>query len=561
MSVSTLCCRFLLLACLTGSLSAQAQTGPAWTHATATGRGTEVRGAMVADAAGNTYEAGSFSGSLTLGTTQLTSIGNSDGYLAKYAPDGSLTWVRQIGSVGRERAYGVAVDGAGNAYITGSFGSALNLGNGISLAGPATSTVNDWLYVARYSAQGTPEWAQQASTGPTATSAGCAIGVDAQGSVSVAGTLTSSITIGSLSINTPPTTLNTGTFLARFSGPTGTLQALTPAFFYAAGHNQFKYQPRLAVGTTGETYLIDFFNQSIVLPDAAATTITSRGSNDEIILKYGPTSTFQWLEQIGGTGEDRANAAAVDAAGNLYVAGYLEGSATFGAATTVTGAGSWDGYLAKYSPQGVLQWAQPSGGTSFDAWNALGLDAAGNPYVAGYFAGTARFGSSTLTSAGSADMVVAAYSPTGQVRWLRQVGSGSGSATSHYLDLDKQGNIYVKGGFSGTVTVGPFSLTSTVAPPNYETFLARLGNATLATQASRSQPLGLYPNPASNQLHLPALPAGTRVQLLDALGRVARTAVVAAGATVSVQSLLPGLYTLRATDAQGQQFAGKVAVE
>jgi hypothetical protein len=70
-----------------------------------------------------------------------------------------------------------------------------------------------------------------------------------------------------------------------------------------------------------------------------------------------------------------------------------------------------------------------------------------------------------------------------------------------------------------------------------------------------------YPNPAHDQLHLPVLPAGSRVELIDALGRVTRTDLVSVTATVSVRGLAPGLYTIRATDAQGQLFAGKLMVE
>jgi hypothetical protein len=51
------------------------------------------------------------------------------------------------------------------------------------------------------------------------------------------------------------------------------------------------------------------------------------------------------------------------------------------------------------------------------------------------------------------------------------------------------------------------------------------------------------------------------VQVLDALGRVARETTVSAAAEVSVLGLAPGLYTLRATDKQGRQYAARLGVE
>ena len=62
-------------------------------------------------------------------------------------------------------------------------------------------------------------------------------------------------------------------------------------------------------------------------------------------------------------------------------------------------------------------------------------------------------------------------------------------------------------------------------------------------------------------VHLPALLLGTRVQLLDGLGWVVRETAGGTAAQVSVRGLAPGLYALRATDAQGRPCAGRMAVE
>ena len=83
----------------------------------------------------------------------------------------------------------------------------------------------------------------------------------------------------------------------------------------------------------------------------------------------------------------------------------------------------------------------------------------------------------------------------------------------------------------------------------------------LATAGARPRPLAAYPNPATDVVYLPALLPGTRVQLLDGLGRVVRETTVGTAAQVSVRGLTPGLYALRATDAQGRPCAGRMAVE
>jgi hypothetical protein len=245
----------------------------------------------------------------------------------------------------------------------------------------------------------------------------------------------------------------------------------------------------------------------------------------------------------------------VDGAGNLYLAGSLAGSATIGS-TAVPNLGDLDMYLAKYSPQGTVQWVQSAGGSGEDRWGNLALDAAGAPYLVGTFNATAQFGPFTLSSTGGADVVVAAYSAQGAPRWVQQAG-GPGPDADAALGLDGAGNIYTLGTFNLTATFAPLAV-STFAP---SIFIARLGNAPLATRTGRALALGVFPAPAHDAVHLAGLPVGTRVQLLDALGRVARETTVSAVAEVSVRGLAPGLYTLRATDAQGQHYAGRVAVE
>lgn len=68
------------------------------------------------DDAANVYVVGSASGALP-GQTHL---GKSDAYVRKYDGLGNELWTRQFGSLGRDRANGVVVDGAGNLYVSGT---------------------------------------------------------------------------------------------------------------------------------------------------------------------------------------------------------------------------------------------------------------------------------------------------------------------------------------------------------------------------------------------------------------------------------------------------------
>ncbi|MBC6699131.1 SBBP repeat-containing protein [Hymenobacter puniceus] len=534
------------LAGLCLSMPAVAQTPPSWVNARVVGAGTSSLGGSAVDAAGNTYEAGSFSTPTFVldGVTLTNQGGNGDAYLAKYAANGALLWVRQIGSTGLDTGLDVALDAAGNAYVTGFAGGPLELGNGVSLPGNTSRT-----YVVRYSPQGTPQWGKESAN----FGSGSGIGTDASGAVYVAGSFSRTVSFDGATTTTPNNSF--GVYLARFSAATGEVQSLTTAYhFEVAGTGTASYQlPKLAKAPAGDLYILNTFSQ---LPVVGNTRLTSRGATDVLVARFTTQGSLVWVQQLGGPSTDFVNDGAVDAAGNVYATGTFTGAATFGT-TTLPGAGDIDGYVVKYAPQGIMEWVLPLAGPGPDGFGSLSVDAAGNPYVAGNYSAGAQFADASLPNAGSRDLLVAALTPQGQLRWKQQAG-GPGFDSASHLGLSANGDLHLIGRFANACVVGPFTLNTSAA---FETFLARLSSSTLATQAAQPLALAFYPNPATDQLHLPTLAAGTPIQLVDALGRVARTAVVAPATPVSVRGLAPGLYTLRATDAQGRHLAGRVVVE
>ena len=89
---------------------------PALVKATLTGTAGEERaGGVATDAAGNVYEAIAAAGPVN----GQPFAGDKDLVLIKRSPAGATLWTRSLGTVGLERAYGVAVDTAGDVVVTG----------------------------------------------------------------------------------------------------------------------------------------------------------------------------------------------------------------------------------------------------------------------------------------------------------------------------------------------------------------------------------------------------------------------------------------------------------
>lgn len=115
----------------------------------------------------------------------------------------------------------------------------------------------------------------------------------------------------------------------------------------------------------------------------------------------------------------------------------------------------------KISAQPVnLLWAKNSGGTAGERGRGLTLDAAGNIYTTGFFAGTADFdpgaGVFNLTAAVSADVFVSKLDASGNFVWAVQFGGNSAvGEQGHSVAVDAAGNVYTTGYFNGIVDFDP----------------------------------------------------------------------------------------------------------
>ena len=107
----------------------------------------------------------------------------------------------------------------------------------------------------------------------------------------------------------------------------------------------------------------------------------------------------------GGTGNDESLGIGVDGSGNAVIGGFYDTGASFGS-TTLTSAGGFDAFFAKYDPLGTLVWAQSAGGTGEDAGFDCTVDGSGNVVGTGQFSNVARFDGTNLTSAGGFDAFI-----------------------------------------------------------------------------------------------------------------------------------------------------------
>ncbi|MBI3502269.1 MAG: T9SS type A sorting domain-containing protein [Bacteroidetes bacterium] len=213
----------------------------------------------------------------------------------------------------------------------------------------------------------------------------------------------------------------------------------------------------------GNVYVTGSFTSPTIT--FGTTTLTNTNNNAEVfITKYDANGNVLWAKSATGTGVDEGYSVSTDAGGNVFVTGYFwSPTITFGS-TTLTNAGGFDVFIAKYDSNGNVLWANNTGGTADDVGTSVSADAGGNVFLTGYFKSTAiTFGSTTLTNTGFDNIFIVKYDANGNALWAKSAGgTGAFSVVGFSASANAAGNVFVTGGFGGspTVTFGSTTLTN-----------------------------------------------------------------------------------------------------
>ncbi|MFH0991283.1 MAG: SBBP repeat-containing protein [bacterium] len=265
--------------------------------------------------------------------------------------------------------------------------------------------------------------------------------------------------------------------------------AQSPGYLWAksAGGTGADYGKSVSVDANGNVYVTGYFSSPSIT--FGATTFTSNSSFDIFVVKYDASGNVLWARNAGGPNDDNSNSICVDASGNAYVTGFFQSpTITFGTTTLTNTDNSGftaNIFIAKYDASGNILWAKSAGAAVQADGRGIGVDASGNVYLTGYFNGPSiTFGSITVTTSGSRDIVIVKYDASGNVLWAKKVG-GPNVDQSNSISIDSKGNIIITGRFnSPTLTVGSTTLTNTGGSDDF--FIAKYdasGNALWAKSA------------------------------------------------------------------------------
>lgn len=182
------------------------------------------------------------------------------------------------------------------------------------------------------------------------------------------------------------------------------------------------------------------------------------------LAKYSPGGNLEWVLQDTGSSSSTGRGLAVDSNNNVYLTGEFTGNAAFGSLSLANATQNSDIFVAKFSPAGNPEWLYQAGGVQSDAAYGIAIDSGNNAYLTGSTSGVVNFGGITANTGvnvyggARSSAYVAKYSSAGVAQWLR-IPSGSGSSTG-YAIAERNGIIWIGGGYSGSVVLGGTTITN-----------------------------------------------------------------------------------------------------
>lgn len=380
--------------------------------------GVDVSYGSATDSKGNVYLTGT-----TTGTIEGNSEGGVDVWVAKFDRQGKELWKQQFGTSGSDKAYGIEIDDEDNFYLTGDTNGNLfgdrqspasdawlakfdgsngeviwgrqygtNLTNGLAntsfdlavddegnayASGIAIKentlppeqfnfAVEDDTFVIKFDSDGNQQWFNQIDTPFFNESYG--IDVDNQGNVYATGWTQALVTESDPGRNL----LKYDYWLAKLDSDNGEIESTQQ---FNSSDNGLEFAWDVETDSQGNALVTGWTNGDLA---------GSNGSYDPFLAKYNPDGTQEWIRQFGTSGDDAYSTASfdIDSEDNIYVTGFT--NSNLGGDNQ----GGYDAWVAKYDPDGVLQWTQQLGSQEREYGTDIVANDFGEVFVTGFTSGS-----------------------------------------------------------------------------------------------------------------------------------------------------------------------------
>jgi Bacterial Ig-like domain (group 3)/Beta-propeller repeat/Dockerin type I domain len=419
------------------------------------------------------------------GAFQSSNVGY-DAFVTELNPSGTaLVYSTYLGGSSTDEAYGIAVDGSGNAFVTGQTNST----DFPTTSGAFQTSLggNQNAFVTELNASGSA-LVYSTYLGGSSFDTGNGIAVDNSDNAYVIG--------ATLSNNFPTTS---GAFQPNWSGNEKAfitkLNATGTALVYSTylGGSSTDAGEAIAVDGSGNTYVTGFTN-STDFPTSSGAFQTSHASDggytDVFVSKLNASgASLVYSTYLGGNHADTGYAIAVDGSGDAYVTGSTASTnfpTTAGAFQTSYGGGILDAFVTKLNADGTgLVYSTYLGGSNEDRGFGIALNASGNAFITGDTQSTnfpTTAGAFQTSYGGNDDAFVTALSSSGAALAFSTYLGGNNTDVGQGIAVDGSGDAYVTGAtYSTGFPTTDDAFQTTFGGGADDAFVAKFDNSTTTT--------------------------------------------------------------------------------
>jgi Bacterial Ig-like domain (group 3)/Beta-propeller repeat len=472
---------------------------------------------VAVDSAGNAYVTGQTN---SLNFPGAPGNGKFQNFVVKLNASGnSVLYSTYVSGSGTELSRGIAVDGSGDAYISGYTNSTdFPVKNALQ----STNHGGYDAFVAELDPNGNLLYSTY--LGGSKDDEATAIALDSAGNVYLTGQ-TSSTDLPGVSSTSAQASL-IGTFFNAFVAK---LNATGSAVFYATylGGNGQDTGEGIAVDSSGNAYVAGN-TASFNFPTTANALQRTfgGGSQDGFVTQVNAGGTgFNYSTYLGGSDNDFLNAIALDAAGNAYLTGRtasLDFPGVTASSLQSTNLGSYNAVVAKLNPTGTaLLYSTYLGGFVVDTGNGIAVDTSGNAYVAGTTRSTNFPVMNAIQRAlgGGSDAFVSQVNSTGTALLFSTYLGGSGDDGANGIAMDSSGSVYITGDTASAnfPTANPLQ---TAYGGNNDAFVAKLSAASAPVTTNTTLFASMNPSVFGQQVSFSVTVTPTQSSSLTPTGSI-----------------------------------------
>lgn len=411
---------------------------------------------VATDKQGNVYVSG-YTATVDVGAISTSGAhqysyggGGEDAFLVKFNKNGVRQWGTYYGGNDNDVGKAVAIDTAGNVYLSGWTLSTSSIATaGAYQPSRNVNAISDGFLV-KFNSNGVRQWGTYygGNKGDDISS----MAIDAQNNIYIAGSTSSTTNIASAGAHQ---TVYSGDiedgFLVKFNN-NGVRQWAT---YYGGSNNDGV--SAIGIDAQNNIFMTGYTASSNNIATAGShqNTINGVAHDDAFLVKFNSNGVRQWGTYYGGSSAEQAHGLATDQASNVFISGVTYSTnniATTGAHQSTLGS-AMDAFLVKFNGQGVEQWGTYYGGNGDDVGYSLCTDAYGNVFMSGYTISTNNIASSNAyqtSLSGTQDGFFVKFDAHGLAKTGTYFG-GSMRESAYSICVDDEGYIYI-GGHSNSIT-------------------------------------------------------------------------------------------------------------